>query len=474
MSENGTMVANAEQLLRIQESIIASRAALAASLGKAFGGDRDYYTTLGYNLTPTTEDYYGRFKRQDIAKRIVEAYPTETWRLHPDIYEDDTEINTEFEKAWNAMSRRLRLFHRFYRADVLACLGRYSVIVLGFNDVSNVDGMSLPVRRSNSLALNHMSSYSERHVDISVFDEDIISPRFGTPLYYEIDFSRGSDLDRSARRAKVGLGKQRVHWERVIHVAQDTLEDDIYGTPKLEPVYNLLDDLYKIVGGSGESFWMNAKRALIAEAESDARFSTSDLTEMQERMDSYIHDYQRTLAVQGTEIKTLQTQIASPRDAFDVVIELIAGTTRIPQRIILGSERGELSSAQDAVTWAEQNQTRQSEFAEPVILRAFIDRCISVRALPTPRNGVDGYTIEWQPLLTEDESAKAERQLKTVQAMAQFADSSAAMIWPPQEVRVDVFGMEPESPYELPDIQDARESQNDDEFMNDEGVNANA
>ena len=457
------------------ESHIASRAALSSLLGKAFGGDRDYYETLGYKLNPTIEDYYTRYKRQDIAARIVEAYPNETWRLHPRIYEDDTEADTPFEAAWTELDRRLRIFHYFRRADILACLGHFSLIFLGLNDVSTVEQLENPVVRGEGRDIIYLSVFSELHAKISKLDDNVNSPRYGLPLLYEIDFSRRNKDTRVSSRSPMDTAPKLVHWERVIHIAQDTLEDEVYGTPKLEGVFNNLDNLIKISGGSAESFWMNAKKDLIAEVAADARLTETEIAALQERMEKYIHNYQRVLGVQGTEIKTLTTQIASPRDAFDVEMELISSRTGIPQRMLQGSERGELACSQDSVSWAEKNMTRQSDYAEPVIVRQFVDRTIMFRVLPTPRSGVDGYTVEWQPLITESEPEKADRRLKTVQAMSQYADSNAPWIWPPQEVRELVFEMDPESPYEMPAVTDARESQNDDDLTEeDEDVDADA
>lgn len=144
-------------------------------------------------------------------------------------------------------------------------------------------------------------------------------------------------------------------------------------------------------------------------------------------------------------------------------MQLISGTTGIPARVLLGSERGELASSQDAVNWAQQNMTRQASYAEPTILRAFIDRLISTRVLVTPSEGVDGYSIEWQPLLTEDENEKADRIVKLTNAISTYANGAASAFVPVAEYREQVLGWDPESPYEMEEIAESRESEGDDE-----------
>ena len=41
---------------------------------------------------------------------------------------------------------------------------------------------------------------------------------------------------------------RKVHWTRVIHIAESTLENPIYGIPRLRPVYNRLMDIEKVTG----------------------------------------------------------------------------------------------------------------------------------------------------------------------------------------------------------------------------------
>jgi uncharacterized protein len=479
MSEaNGThrgineVVSVYNERLRLYESALTSRAHWAGLLGKAFGGKRDYYETLGYDYYLTAEKYHARYERQDIASRIVSAYPDETWRLEPCVYEDETKNDTAFEEAWKTLVKKLRVFHHMHRADILACLGRFSVLFLGFNDVSNIAGLEQPVSRRGARVINYLSSYGERHVEIVELDSNILSPRFGLPLIYEIDFDRAGSGARDVKRTQTSVGKKRVHWERLIHIADDVVEDDIYGIPKLRPVYNLLDDLLKVVGGGGETFWRNARKDLIVEVNSDARLSESDLTAIREKTEEYVHDLNRVLGLEGATTKALPVEVASPEGHFNIIMQLISGTTGIPARILLGSERGELASSQDAVNWAQQVMTRQASYAEPMVLRAFIDRLISTGVLVTPKKNADGYSVEWEPLLTENESEKAARAVQWTNAISTYANGAASAFVPVAEYREQFLGLDPESPYEMEEIAESRESEGDDEVEEDADAGA--
>ena len=53
----------------------------------------------------------------------------------------------------------------------------------------------------------------------------------------------------------LGVSSRVVHWSRVIHIAENAGGTGVYGLPRLQSVYNRLEDLLKIMAGSGESAW---------------------------------------------------------------------------------------------------------------------------------------------------------------------------------------------------------------------------
>jgi len=466
MSEvsNGHDVAD---VLRTAQSIIQSRAALSAHLGKAFGGVRDYYDILGYKLNLQPLDWIAKYDRQDIASRIVNAYPDDTWRISPLVWENQDEIDTEFEVAWTRLVERLRIYHYFHRLDRLAGLGRYAIMIMGV-----ADGKSLadPINRTVAPALQYLSLYSEEHADIQAIDENTNSPRFGLPLTYKVDLSRSTTVVGSTQSTRENKQKdnQIVHFERVIHFADGVLEDDVYGTPRLRPVYNLLDDLQKVVGGSAEVFWRNASRDLIAAVRDGAHLTPESSTAISEHIDEFIHGLRRVLRVEGVDINALPAEIASPRDTVDVIMDMVSGTTGIPKRILLGSERGELASSQDEGNWVSRIEQRQIQVINDVILRNFIDRMISIRILPTPP---DGYTIEWPPLITEDPKERTERIERLANALATIAGPGQVLsVFPLPEVRETVLEWDAESPFETDESLAAIEEEDDDDFEVDDDV----
>lgn len=370
-------------------SAIVERRKIAGQLGKSFDGDRDLYTALGYKLEPKVEDYIAKYRRQDIAQAVIRRPVDACWRLQPVITESE-EDETPFEVAWTGMATKLRLFHYFARVDRITRLGEYGVLVIGFQSAES--DLAKEVGRASEIA--YVMPYSAASVKIIETEDKTDSPRFSLPLIYDITMKSGQSTTQ-----------RRVHWSRVIHISEDNLENDTHGTPALESVFNRLQDLEKVAGASAEGYWLGAFPGLTFNVAPDAKIGTQDLPDFKDQIDEYEHGLRRMLRLQGIDVKSLAIQVADPSKHIDILLTLIAAGKEIPKRILMGSERGELSSSQDERGWMMTVDARRRQHCEPTIIRQFIDRCITVGALPVPPNG---YTVVWPDLLTRSDKEIAE------------------------------------------------------------------
>lgn len=393
------------QKLSTLAAALISRHALASRLGVQFGGDRDLYAVLGYKPSLSYTDYEAMYSRGDIARRIVDAPAQATWR-RPPIIENDADPNqfSDFERAWAKLVHRLQIFHYLERVDRLAGIGEYGALMIGAADARSIDDLQRPIRRLRGPDdILYLSPFTQKTADIETYDADPSSPRFGLPEFYRITV--GAAVDDATPQNPRGSNetKIRVHWSRIIHVAEDLGEDDVLGTPRLHAVYNRLMDIEKIAGGSAEIFWQAAKRIMVLEAKDDweANDTNDDLTN---NMDELVHGLRRVIDTQGYHIKTLDPTEVKPREAFSVAVSLIASATGIPQRILVGSEQGKLASEQDEANWNARITDRQSNYASAII-RDLIDRLVRVNALPDPSGEV---SIVWPSLfeLTDKERAQ--------------------------------------------------------------------
>jgi len=419
------------QKLKDLTSVIVSRATLAGQLGESFGGDRELYTACGYPFTITFQRYNGRYTRQDIAKRIVNAYPDATWRGVPEVYETEKikekGKETDFETAWNELIKTLPIYHYLNRIDRVAGIGRYGVLLLGFDDGRPY---SSPVQGAKELLF--LQPYSENNAGIDTIITDRKDKRYGLPEYYKMKMGAGRNESGPKMTTTI---EERVHWSRVIHVAENCAESDVYGTPRLECVYNRLQDVETISGGSAEMFWRGAFPGYAFEADTGTTVQSTDA--LDDEIEAYMHGLTRVLRLQGIKANALTPEVANPKNHIEIQLQLISGATGIPVRILTGSERGELASSQDQTNWEHKVDERRKSFAGPSILAPFIDRLIEFGVLPTPK---EDYIIQWPDIGALDAKEQAEVAKNKTEALAKYVTSGADAVIPPQMYLTTVLG----------------------------------
>lgn len=370
------------------ESSLTRRSQLAKLAGQHFQGTRDLYETFGYPRHLTAEDYASIYLRQDLAARIVDAFPDATWREVPEIQADDA-----FKKAWAEIGKRLSIWRQFHRLDRLCGLGHYGVMLLGLDGAERMDKPA----SSGNYNLLYVQPHSERTAEITTWEDDPASPRYGLPKAYRIT--------TGVNWTGTGAGQQTltVHHSRVIHVAERALEDQSIGQPRLERVYNRLMDLDKLLGGSAEVFWQNAAMLRAFIAEKDVEWREGEADQMAEQIEEMQHGLRRDMRLRGVEPHELGGEVADPSPHISAQLDSIAGAEGIPKRILIGSERGELSSEQDENNWAGRIQERREQHAGPAVIEQFIDKGQRLGFLPGNYRALD-----WPQEDTLGEKGRAE------------------------------------------------------------------
>lgn len=405
-------------------SAIVGRANLLARLGFSYSGERDIYNALGYPKNLTFDDYYAQYKRQDIAKAIIDRPVSATWRGKISVIETE-ERYTEFEKGWDKLDSQLNLRAKFARVDRLAGLGHYGVLLLGFDDVKSISDMANPVRKGKR-QLKYVKPLSEVSAKIQEWDNNPNSERYGFPQIYQL-------MLELADTSTITIN---VHYSRIIHIPGQLLEGEIEGMPRLEAVFNRLLDLEKVVGGSAEMFWRGARPGFKGIVSEGYEMSKEDEAELQKQLDEYEHGLRRFLVNRGVNIDALAQQVSDPRNHVDVQLQMISAVTGIPRRILTGSERGELASTEDRNTWLSMIQERREEYAEPVILRPFIDKCIEFGVLAKPKTD---YTVQWTDLWAASEKELADIGQIRATALKDYLMVPGAMDVIPPDVFYEKF-----------------------------------
>ncbi|MFW6246747.1 MAG: anti-CBASS protein Acb1 family protein [bacterium] len=380
-------------------SELVGRASLAASMGKQYGTSRDVYQALGYpsENEMTFRNYLGKYVRMDMAKAIIDRPVKASWKGKLEVIENAEKEKTSFEEAVEKIMKDLKLKSVFMRADKLTGLGEYSILLLGLNDTRKKDDFAKPVNKNRKNKLLYVKPLSQESAKIAEYEENITSKRFGLPTYYTITTNK---IGKDGARSSISI---RVHHSRVIHLVEDILEDEVHGTPRLQAVYNRLIDLEKLVGGDAEMFWRGARPGYTGTVKDDFQMTTEGLKDLESQIDEFEHNLRRVLINEGVDYKAFEQQIADPTGHVEIQMQMISAVTGIPKRILIGSERGELSSAQDRQEWIAYVSSRREEQNEPMILIPFIDRLIELNLVPK----VDNYEIVWDKLFTMSDVEKA-------------------------------------------------------------------
>lgn len=419
------------------------RYALARLLGTSHGGKRDLYDVLGYPKTLTPEDLYNMYSRNDIAHRIVSAYPKATWREMPIIRDEEGESAEQGEgfsrfcASVDEFFDRMKVTRMLERADRLSTIGQFGVLFLGFDD-----GKEPREPLTGQAKLLFASPYHQLNIEVTSFETDTKSPRFGMPKIYSL---RTSNLENIKNPGPVRTIS--AHWTRVIHLSENLDQDDTNGMPRLQPIYNRLLDLEKVVGGGAETFWMNANRGMMFNVDPTLSLDEPAKEKIKEQAEELQHKLRRFIVGQGVTAQPLGSDVADPKPNAEVLLDLIAGAVGIPKRILLGTERGELSSSQDENNWSDRIHERRVNHATPNILQPFIKRMIETGNIVESQGQ---WWIEWPEKGALGPVAEADILVKRTTALMQYASSpDAQLIVPAQEFRRDFLGIEPESEYEV-------------------------
>lgn len=415
-------------LLNSALSIVTSR--LTYGNTKTFGGLRDVYEALGYPGLDRIgfEDFYFRFRRQDVAGKIVEKPVEGSWRKPPIIRAVD-DANDKWKDEFDALNRRLGLLPALYRWDLLSGIGRYGCLLVGY--VDNAPDFTTPVE-GQVRDIAYLQPFTEGTANIKDFVQDKNDPRYGLVKNYGLRLA--SVPNTAATHETV------CHHSRIFHLVENPLESAVYGQPRLERAWNRLLNLELIVGGSAEMFWQGAFPGMAFKAQEDFNITPEIKAELEEEIQKYVHKIERYMKLQGIDVESLSPVVADPSSHVEVQLKMISIATGIPKRILEGSERGELASSQDSESWDGQCDHRRVTHVEPNIIRPVVDDFIAKGILSEPKNG---YELEWPDLSTPSEKEQADVGKVRAESIVKYLDSpSAGSVLPLDAFLEDIMGMD--------------------------------
>lgn len=405
---------------------LVNRSRFAGLAGVTFDGTRDLYKAFGYQRVLTVQDFRARFLRNGMAARIVSVKPEDTWRGGATLQEDpNPEVTTPFEEEFELLNHRLKVWSRLQAADILAGIGQYAIILIGAPGA-----LDTPLERASAADIKYLACYGQDDASVAEFDINEQSPRYGRPLYYDVKRSSA----RSSTATRVPAIGKRVHWSRVIHIVDGLLDDPVYGTPRLEKVWNLLDDLEKVTGGGAEAFFRRADGGTQFNLDPTMDLDADAKAAMQEEVDKFVHGFSRVLRTRGLEVNRLGSDVAGIKDPADAITSQICASIGVPQRVLMGSEQGKLAAEQDSVKYYRGIEARRADVAAPQMVRPLIDRFIELGVLSTPAQ----YEVTWSQLKTADDAEK----MDMAKAASQVNATQGETVITTNEIRTKFLGWE--------------------------------
>lgn len=461
MADVKKLILNEKDMAAIRGMVENASLMRSTLLNKLIDTRRDIDQECGYPKELTTAVYRIMYDREGIASRVVSLMPEECWAQDPEVIESQDPEETDFEGAWKDLERNIRGWSYLSKADELSGIGQFGVLLLGTDDGQELDK---PVEGINEKGektgkaqhqLLYLRVFSEDSLTVKETERDRTNPRFGHPTLYTISFAGiSSSRTGSGEMTIVGQQEQRVHWTRVIHLADNRESSEVYGIPRMQKVFNRLYDIRKTAGGSGEMFWKGGFPGFSFEMDPNARpLTTDEKTELRTELAAYADGLQRYLAIQGVTTKSLTPQVSSPKAHLDAQLDLIAISLGVPKRIFMGSEQAKLASSQDSKSWGRRVSRRREKYLTPYVIRPFIDRMIAFGVLPEPAE----YVIEWPDTNTPSEEDQAQVLKTRTEALAKYVQGGVDQLIPPEIYLTMLAGMSTEEVEEIVKAVEVRE-----------------
>ena len=436
-----------------------ARSGFSSSTPFEYAQGRDYRAEYGHPKEAVSfREYLDLYRRGDIARRVIDFLPDESWSVYPDVYEkESTKEKTGFEADIRALIVTKQLWHYVHRADKRSRIGNYGTILIGINDgkklsepAAGIDprtGEMVMEDRPQDVEVTFFQVYDQGSCYVSRLEEDERSPRFCMPVEYTLKAAASRPPVAGEELHEPRYQDTKVHWTRIQHIADNVGASDVYGDPAMEVVLDRTLDVRKVAGASGEMFYRGGLPGWAIQALPEWLEDGEDENpdELKEEFDAWSSGMQRFIRLVGFDMKSLAPQVADPTAHIEMQIRLICIALGVPRKVFEGSERSESAADQDTRNWNRRLGQRQQTYLEPRVVRPLIDRLIMLGAVRAPARdestGIWEYVISWADLNALSDLQKADRALKRTQAISQYVTSKAYKFFPPREYFSLILGM---------------------------------
>lgn len=379
--------------LAMLQSAIARHLRNHGRVGVTHDGRRDLQQVFGYLANPDAQTLW-EYSRRGLGARIVEIWPNDTWMERPTIQEvPEPGAVTPFEQDVETIIQRTDMWGWMQELDTMAQSQEYGVMLVG---IEGVRDFTVPLTEQvtgvarGPESVQYLRVYPQFRAEIQAVDTEPSSPMFGDPSLYRLEteqksrLSGGTDLDTTFN----------VHASHVIHFADHTRGNRIFGNPLLLRVIDRIFDSEKMIGGIGEMTYRDGKRRMVIEAIEGV--SIDDILqdkEFRKHLESFAHDFSEWYIGAGQTVKAFAGEIPNIAENYLRVMQNIAFEMDVPMRRMFGSEQGSLATEQDNQSHNRKLTAREKNITEPRIIRPFVDLMIRIGAVRPPTENGGMYEI---------------------------------------------------------------------------------
>lgn len=411
------------------------------------GAKHNHYRDFGFPETLSFKQLFDMYLRNGIARAAVDKTIAKTWQENPFLLDHERDGSEGVDKKETTLEREIRLrfddlrvWQRLADADARSMVGGYAAVILRLADSKTFDQPVDTVPGGLDGLVEIVPAW-EGQLTVADWDTAETSPTYGQPKMFAFNEANVETGQKNHRAFQV-------HPDRVIVWSKT---GDVHGRSMLEPGYNDLVTIEKVVGAGGEGFWKNAKSAPVLEVDKDAKVADMakamgvNPVDLADKMDEQVADWQKgfdqLLMLQGMQAKTLSITLPDPEHFFGVALQSFSASLSIPLKILVGNQTGERASTEDASDWAQTNNSRRANIVIPNII-ALVKRLVGFRILP---DGKDWF-VDWSDLTEASMAEKIDRANKMADTNQKMKDSGE-IVFTHEEIRA-VVDYEPLSPSE--------------------------
>lgn len=409
---------------------------------------RQVWDQAGYPDTILPEMLFNMYRRNGLARAVANLKVDKSWQTDPVVYEGDTDPErrknnpTEFEKEFDELAKRIKLFKRLKTADRFQRIMRYSGLVIVCKEMNRLKPEDDLTSVAGPDAILDLKPVYETQIVIEQANQDITSPDYGQPLYFQFR------SETPGTRNPWETHNYELSTSRVITLAEDASDDTPYGVSALEAPYNALMDAEKTRMAGAEGYYKNAKqRAVISyRMEDNQGLTAEDADAMTEAVNEEARDFNAMLGVGGADVHSLQSQLADPTQPWTIAVNECCASEGYPMTILIGQMTGRLASDEDQSHFGQLIMSRRNEFCTDAVLKV-IGRFQEINALPK----ADDLYVEWEDLTATTQEDKYKNVKLMAEANKIQKDAMQGPVFTEDEMRLE-GGFTPDEQEEVKDV----------------------